>query len=82
VSNIAPLEAPGPGETSTGAAAAAARGTLQAFAEVARRHGVETTPEQLRRSWVFGEADPVDGVLIRQLVLGTAEDTELTKPST
>ena len=38
--------------------------TLRAFAEVARRHGVETTPEQLRRSYVFGEGDPADGVLI------------------
>jgi ATP-binding cassette, subfamily B, bacterial HlyB/CyaB len=64
VSNVAPLEAPVLDETSTGVAEAEASSTLHAFAEVARRHGVETTLEQLRRSWIFGEADPADGVLI------------------
>src|SRR5712692_3954502 len=42
----------------------AASSTLHAFAAVARRHGVDTTPEQLRRSYVFGEGAPADGVLI------------------
>jgi ATP-binding cassette subfamily B protein len=43
---------------------AAASSTLHAFALVASRHGVETTPDQLRRSYVFNGSEPSDGVLI------------------
>jgi ATP-binding cassette, subfamily B, bacterial HlyB/CyaB len=45
-------------------AAGALSSTLHAFAEVARRLGVDTSPEQLRRSYVFGETEPADGLLI------------------
>jgi ATP-binding cassette, subfamily B, bacterial HlyB/CyaB len=37
--------------------------TLQAFAAVARRLGVETTAEQMSRSYVFGTVEPADGVI-------------------
>ena len=65
MTNVSTLDTLRPDEASGDVAdQAAASSTLHAFAEVARRHGVETTPTQLQRSYVFAEAEPADGVLI------------------
>jgi ATP-binding cassette subfamily B protein len=52
------------GSLSPGEERAAATSTLHAFAAVASQHGIETTPDQLRRSYPFDEAEPSDGALI------------------